>query len=425
MNLRRLARRVIGVFVHNWPLKVAAIVLATLLYIGLVAGQDSATFPGPIAVLPVNTPAGTVITNYPLRSIDEVRYLAPSDLGRLTADDFIVTADLSGLEPTGGPASVAVSVIPKDPRVAILDFRPRTIQVTLDQEVTAQVPVTVTRGPAPAGTAAGQTVYSPQQVTVRGPSTAVRKVVGVQVDVQLDSAIDFDREVQGTAVDASGAPVTGVVLIPRTIHVTIPLITNQQSRTVPVNAVFTGIPAPGFRVASIEVSPLTVTLQGDANQLVSLTTADTAPISVDGATRDVVQKVSLALPAGVTPVEAGTVSVTVHIEAVTETRTYQAGLRLDGGDPNYEYALSIQSVLLTVFGSSADLDRLGSAPITVSIDVSGLAPGRHQLTVVPSLPSAVSVVTISPPSATVTVVAPPSSLPSAIPPSQVPTPAPS
>ncbi len=425
MNVRRFGRRVVGVFVHNWPLKVAAIVLATLLYVGLVATRDSATFPGPIAVVPVNTPAGTVITNYPLRPIDEVRYLAPADLGRLTADDFIVTVDLSTLQPTGGPSSVPVSVIARDPRVTILDFRPRTILVTLDQEVEAQVPVTVTRGPAPAGTAAGQTVFSPQQVTVRGPSTAVRRVVGVQVDVQLDSAIDFDREVQGTAVDASGAPVTGVVLIPRTIHVTIPLITNQQSRTVPVNAVFTGTPAPGFRVASIEVSPLTVTLQGDADQLVSLPTADTAPISVDGATRDVVQKVSLALPAGVTPVDAGTVSVTVHIQAVTETRTYQAGLRLDGGDPNYEYAVSIQSVLLTVYGSSADLDRLGSAPITVSIDVSGLTPGKHQLTVAPSLPSAVTVVSISPQTVTVTVVSPPSTLPSEIPPSQAPTPSPS
>jgi YbbR domain-containing protein len=424
VNVRRLGRRVVGVFVHNWPLKVAAIVLATLLYVGLVATQASATFPGPIAVLPVNSPSGTVITN-PLRPVDEVRYLAPADLGRLTADDFIATVDLSSLQPTGGPASVAVAVIPKDPRVTILDWRPRTIQVTLDQEITAQVPVTVSRGPAPAGAAAGQTVFTPQQVTVRGPSTAVRKVVGVHVDVQLDSAIDFDREVQGTAVDASGTAVTGVVLIPRTIHVTIPLITNQQSRTVPVNAVFTGTPAPGFHIASISVSPLTVTLQGDADQLVSLSTADTAPISVDGATRDVVQKVSLALPAGVTPVDAGTVSVTAHITAITETRTYQAGLRLDGGDPSFEYAVSVQSVLLTVFGSTADLDRLGSAPITVSLDVSGLAPGRHQLTVVPTLPSALTVVTISPPTVTVTVVAPPSAPPSEIAPSPSPTAPPS
>lgn len=425
MRIRRLGRGLVGAVVHNWPLKLAAIVLATLLYVGLIATQDSATFPGPIQVIPMNVPAKTVVTNQQLPSIDEVRYIAPADLGRLTASDFVATVDLSGLQPTGVPTSVRVIVTPTDQRVTILDFRPRTIQVTLDQEVSAQVPVTVNRGPAPAGSAAGPTVYSPQQVTVTGPSTAVKKVVGVRVDVQLDSPIDFDRELQGTAVDASGQPVTGVTLVPRTIHVTIPIITNKQSRTVPINVVFTGTPAPGFRLASVDTSPLAVTLGGDIDQLAALTTADTAPISIDGATRDVVQKVALALPAGVTALDTTMVSVTAHIQPVTETRTYTAGLRLDGGDPNYEYALSTQSVLLTVFGSSADLDRLGSAAITVGIDVSGMTPGRHQVSVVPTLSSAVTVVSIEPTTVTVTVVAPPSAAPSVVPPSEPPTPNPS
>ena len=58
VNARRAARRAGLTIVHNWPLKVAAIVLATLLYAGLVASQDSNTYPGPITVTPVNQPAG-------------------------------------------------------------------------------------------------------------------------------------------------------------------------------------------------------------------------------------------------------------------------------------------------------------------------------------------------------------------------------
>ena len=216
-------------------------------------------------------------------------------------------------------------------------------------------------------------------------------------------------------------------LTPRTIHVTIPLITNTQSRTVPVNAVFTGAPAQGFRVAGVLVSPLTVTLVGDATQLSGMSTADTAPISLEGATRNVAQKADLALPAGVTAVGGATVSVTVQIEPVTETRTYTAGLRVDGGDPTFTYQLSAQSVLLTVFGSTADLDRLGSAAITVGLDVSGFAPGKHQRTVVPSLPSGVTVGSIDPAAVTVTVIAPPTPAPSTASPSAAatsPTPAP-
>ena len=82
MNIGRGLRRVGRVIVHNWPLKLGAVILATLLYAGLVASQDSNTYPGPIAVTPVNQPADTVITNQ-LRDVEQIRYLAPADVGRL------------------------------------------------------------------------------------------------------------------------------------------------------------------------------------------------------------------------------------------------------------------------------------------------------------------------------------------------------
>jgi len=97
------------------------------------------------------------------------------------------------------------------------------------------------------------------------------------------------------------------------------------------------------------------------------------------------------------------VDVTVQIDPITETRTFTAGLRIDGGNPLLTYTLSAQSVLMTVFGSSADLDRLGSSAITVGLDVSGLSPGVDLLSVVPSLPSGVSVVSLDPQTVTVTI----------------------
>jgi YbbR domain-containing protein len=429
MTLRRLARRLVGAIVHNWPLKLAALVLATLLYIGLVATQGSATYPGPIPVTAVNVPTGTIVTNQ-LRTIDEVRYIAPADLGRLTADDFHATVDLSNLQATGTPQSVRVVVTVSDPRVTILEVRPRTITVVLDQEVSNSVPVTVVRSTAPPGIEVGDTTYTPQMVKITGPSTAVKRAVSVRVDVSLDpNGLDYDQEVQGTPVDASGAQVSGVTLDPRTVHVTIPLYKNKQSRNVPINPVLTGEPAPGFRVSGVDVTPLTVTLEGEADTLAKLGAADTAPVAIFGATRNITATVAFSLPTGVTPLSAATVQVVVRISPVTETRTFTAGLRLDGTDPALTYDLATQSVLLTVYGSTADLDLLGSNAITVGIDVSGMGPGRHQVTVVPTLPSGVSVVTIAPQTVTVVITAPsPSPSSSDAPPSgdvPSPTPAPS
>lgn len=407
-SLRRLGR----VIIHNWPLKLAAVVLATLLYAGLVASQDSNTYPGPVTILPVNQPPNTVITNQ-LKDVEQIRYLAPADVGRLQADDFRATVDLANAKADGQPASYRVIVTALDPRVTIIETRPRSIQVVLDSRASKTFKITVDTGTPPAGLELGDAVVDPPQVTVAGPSTAVNRVAEVKVVVPIDaSGIDIDREFQPRALDASGEIVSGIELDPPTVHVAIPVYTNKETRTVPVNPIITGTPGAGFRVAAVDVQPLVVQVAGDGQQLADLKTADTSPVAISGATRDVTSEVALALPAGVTS-STPTVRVLVTIEPVTETRSYVAGLRLFGQKPGYTYSASPLTVVLTLFGSTADLDTLGSAPIVVGINVADLAPGAHQVRVVPSLPSGVTVAALSPEAVTVVVgeVPPPSAAP--------------
>ncbi len=413
MSARSSARHLARFVIHNWPLKLAAIALATLLYAGLIASQDSSTYSGVIQVTAVNQPTGTVVTNQ-LGSVEQIRYLAPIEVGRPSAQDFEATVDLTGVDPTGHPVNVRVDVVPNDPRITILEVEPRTIQVVLDETISLAVPVRVARGTVPVGIELGDTVFSPKTVTVTGPSTAASQVVAARVNVALDpSGLDFDRDVEVEPIDAAGEVVRGVDVEPRTVHVTVPLFTNRSSRTLPVNPIVTGVPAPGFRITSVEVTPLVVAVEGDAEELAQLTQVDTAPVAVFGATRDVTGTVALALPAGVVPLGVETVNVVVHLEPMTGTRTFTAGLRLDGRDPGLLYDLTARSVLLTLFGSTADLDRLAAAPLVVGLNVAGLGPGDHPVPVVPSLPTGVTVAAIDPAIVTVTIGEPQMPAPSA------------
>ena len=176
----------------------------------------------------------------------------------------------------------------------------------------------------------------------------------------------------------SGEVVTNVDLDPGLVNIKIPVYENLQNRTVPVNPTVTGTPGAGFRISSVEVAPLVVTVEGDLDQLQALVAADTAPVAVSGATRDVTAEVAYALPTGVTPVGAQTARVTVHIQPVTETRTFTAGIRLDGRQPDLLYEPSETQVLLTLYGSSADLDRLDTSPIVISLNVAALEPGVNE-----------------------------------------------
>jgi YbbR domain-containing protein len=329
--------------------------------------------------------------------------------------------DLSGLKADGNPISLRVNVTAYDSRVTILEVRPRTVQVVLDQKISKQVQVVVVTSDPPDGITLGEVRVNPEMVVITGASAAVNRIVSARVGVTVDaSQLNIVRDVKPDLVDEGGQVVTGVDMAPPLVNVEIPVYTNLSNRTVPVNPVVTGVPAAGFRVASVEVTPLTVTVEGDQDQLQALVSADTGPVPVSGATRDITSEVAFALPTGVTTVGVQTATVTVRIEAVTDTRTFTAGIRIDGRDPTLEYEASETQVLLTVFGSTADLDRLGSSAIVISINVAGLEPGVNEVTVVPSLSSSVTVAAISPESITLTVTVRPTPTP---PPTPTPEPA--
>ena len=81
---------------------------------------------------PSTSPPGTVVTNE-LRDVDQIRYIAPLDVGRLRAEDFGRPSTSPTSSPTASQSDVRVAVTRRRPRVTILDFQPRSIQVVLDE----------------------------------------------------------------------------------------------------------------------------------------------------------------------------------------------------------------------------------------------------------------------------------------------------
>ncbi len=83
------------------------------------------------------------------------------------------------------------------------------------------------------------------------------------------------------------------------------------------------------------------------------------------------------------------------------------GSASSGRHPGLTYSLSTDRVLLTIGGSTADLDRLSGATILADLDVSGLLAGATaDLPVTVALPTGLTLVTSSPPTVTVVVAAP-------------------
>lgn len=401
-------RRLVGLVVHNWPLKLAALALSTILYAVLVVSSSARPLPVGVPIEAVGVgPSVTILSD--LGSVRSVNYFAPDDLGlRVDSSSFRATVDLSSVDPTKGPQLVVVHVTAIDPRIQVLGFDPQRIVVQLDEVVSRQVPVKVVLGPIPSGLDIGTPTTDVTEVTVTGAKSIVDRVTEAQASVTIDaSGIDINRDVNIVPVDSAGTPLDASVdVAPSTVRVKLAIFTDRKAKTVPVVPVIVGSPAVGFEVDSVTVDPVVVSVEGDANDLASLDVADTAPVMVNGATSNVVRSVSLELPDGIQTINDVTITVTVTLRPVTATRTYDAGVTLVGARSDRIYTLSTDRVLAVIGGPIADLDRLSGTSVVLTLDVSGLDVGVHSVDVSANLQTGLSLLDVSPSPITVTITSP-------------------
>ena len=301
--------RVIGVIVNNWPLKLAAVGLATLMYGGLAFSQSSQQLDTVIPVEVRGQADGTYLLTQP-DPVTTIRYLAPSGVRPITST-FEAWIDLEGIEAGSGPTSVPVHVRSIDERISVTGFEPDRLTIDLDTVAERTVPVAVPKVAPPENMELGPTTVDPTAVTISGPASVVARVVEARANVLIQSGIDVDQEVNLVPVDADGNAVAQVKVDPATARVKIPVFSNKESRTLTISPLVTGDPPPGFELVSATASPQVVTVEGDIDDLEPLVSIDTAPVSIGGISADTTLETTLALPTGVVALDVDTVRVAI------------------------------------------------------------------------------------------------------------------
>lgn len=413
--------RAIAFLVRNWPLKLAAIALATMLYAGLVLTQSARGATVNVQIDAVGVPENAVLLGQ-LPVVTNVTYV--SSESTVSSDSFVATVDLSGVDPNAGPQLVDVDLtsIPGTD-VSPITWFPRRIRVDLDPIRSKSVPVVVETGTVPAALTTDEPVIGANSVTVKGPASLVDRVVLAQATVTIEpSGFDVDRDAVLVPLDAAGEKVTEVDLDPETVHVSIHVFENIASRTLPVTVPVVGSPPPGFTVGAITTDPAAVSVGGEAAELGPLQFVQTDAVPLTNRTSDIVVRVALDLPDGIVALDATEVEVRIPIRPLSETRLFQVGLELSGERNDLQYSVGRDRVLVTLKGSPPDLDRLGEAGFVADLDVSDLGPGGHSVRVRVDLPAGLELVTVSPATVRVDVTEP---VASPAPPSPSPVPSPS
>src|SRR5450759_3392531 len=409
--------RVARFIVRNWPLKVGAVLLAAILYTAMVVLQNTAAWPGSVAIDLVNQPSGSYLMDAKLiPAVSGIRYIAPPDVP-VSQSSFRATADLTAAKVSESDSSIVrVKLVADDPRIQIIDYQPQQLSVSLNPVVHKQVSVLIKTGTPPEGLQPGTPVKSITTVDVSGASSIVRRVAYAQAQVRVDaSGLDIDEDVILVAMDASDVLVPGVTLDPRTVHVQIQVGSQLRTETVPVNPITTGTQAAGYYMTSIDVKPSVVSVQGQADALALLKgMANTKPISISGATHDVTVNAGLDLPNGVTS-DTASVSITIHLASPSASRSVSVGVVPAGARADRIYTLSTPSVIVTLGGATAALNAFDTSTLVGTVSVSSLDVGTHAVNITVVVPAALNVAPISPAQITVTVASAPTPPPPASP----------
>jgi YbbR domain-containing protein len=207
------------------------------------------------------------------------------------------------------------------------------------------------------------------------------------VFINLDNVREsIEQAIQIEIVDEKNVPIEGVTINPESVRVNIPLSQQGGFRDVAVKVVVHGQVAAGYRLENISVFPPVITVFAEDPELVSALpgVVDTQPLELQDAKQDITTRLTLNLPENVTLVGtegAQTVQVQVAISPIQTSVTLpNIPIKLIGLSDALAAQISPQTVDVIISGPLPVLEVLTPQDITVTVDVTGLDIGTHQLT---------------------------------------------
>lgn len=398
---------------RHWHLKLSAVLLATVLYTGLVFSGSFSDASIRLRIEQENASRDVYVLTGDLGLV-EVEYRVLNDeSATVNADAFTASVDLSEYDMERAPQSQQLPVqVTAGDGIEILSFDPRTARVELDRVGIRSVPVEVDPGTIPRGLEIDAPEVSVDEVQVRGPASVLDQIDRAVALITIDaSGIDFNEPVNLTLVDIEGQPVgRGTVDVePEIVSVQVDVRAVETEITVPVRPdMEPGAPAAGFALEALSVDPAFVTLAGLPEDLSRIEVILTEPLSIDGASEDQVFEAELQLPDGASLVggDEPVVTVTATIVPSVSGRTFVVGVLCQGAGEN-ACLPRLQQLTLTLSGPGGVLAALTAADLTPIVDASGLAPGSYNLAPsLPALPPNVELIGMNPTTVPVTIQAP-------------------
>jgi len=354
-----------------------------------------------------NTDSEVVLRNLPVVYEGEEELLASSDLiitnkntetvtlelrdkrnivSKLNANNVRVVVDVSTIRATGEFQSLYK--IEYDDSVntsnTIVIGDPDAVTINVERLISRDIPIKgKLTGSVAEGLVAENMKYTPEVLTVRGPSSVVNRIEYAQVNLVRDEiTTTVADKVVPELYDADGNVIEKTDLITYntdTVRVELPVKSTKE-----VGLIVKLIPGGGADIdnADVKVTPATVTLKGDPSVLNDLNVLVLTTIDLSRISGRVTETYSIPFTDGTESLSGeASAEVTVTISGLETSQRVAAITDIVGSDPNYNVTLLSQSIPATLRGPAEELSMIDDMMITATLDVSSVAstPGTHTI----------------------------------------------
>lgn len=390
---------------QNWGFKLLALVLAIVLWSGLItqdpnltrekvfndvkitlSGSDTMKRNGLIVVSDLSDQ----LTGAQLRAnVPQMRYNAANSTA------YNVRVDLSRVTETG-VQELEVLTTNSTTYGSVSEIEPATIQVEVEEYITRyRIPVNVTTsGQVPQGFYATLPQPDPPMVAVSGPKSVVNRIVQAKAVLEQSSLPAQEGNVrlavpmllldaEGNQVESSLISVTSESVLLDSVAVELSLY-STKSMVISSLGLTTGTPAEGYEIKGISCEPDFVMAAGKAENLALLDTLyANATVDVTNRKDSFQQVLKVRRPSELAYLSSDSVTVEVEIGPIIQekvltdmkisTRNLGDGLKA---------TLSAKNADVIINGPMLWVKGLRSSSVALSCDLAGLTAGEYDLPVI-------------------------------------------
>ena len=374
-------------FAANFRILLLALILGISVWVSAVTAADPnevRIYPNPIPLEVVGADPSLVITSEIPANV-EVTLRAPKSVWEeLIAEENSIqaTLDLSGVGAGEHTADVQIRVLYSPYQLVLVNPEPVTINLEPLATQTLHIDPSISGQPA-IGYQAGEVTLSPAEVAVSGPESIVKQAARARVFVNMEGVReDIEQSNIVQILDTNNKIVRGLTITPETVQVNVPISQQGGFRDMAVKVVVTGQVAPGYHLENISVTPPVVTIFSSdpaaVNDLPGV--VETEPLDLENADADISTRLALNLPENVSVVGAQTVLVNVGISPIQTSLTLRnQPITVIGLPAGLAAQIFPSTVDVIISGPLPTLDVLTPQDVIVSVDVTGLLLGHHQL----------------------------------------------